>query len=137
MTMGIRFFRKPRRFSPYEGYNKDGSKMEFMEQIEVANWLKSTHPDVLFTASIAGVNLSANTAKRMRAMGYSAGTPDLAIFEPKNGHHGLFIEMKRVGKFNVSPGQLEWHGKLKARGYAFAVCNGSEHAIKTIEEYLK
>lgn len=135
--MGIRFPGKGRRFSPYEGYNKDGSKMEFMEQIEVVNWLKENHPDVLFTASVGGVRLHPVTAKRMVAMGYSAGTPDLILFQACGSFHGLCIEMKRIGKFNVSPDQVEWHGKLKERGYAVAVCNGAEHAIKTIGEYLK
>lgn len=72
---------------------------------------------------------------KLKAEGVSAGVPDLFIPIPKQGYHGLFVEMK-VGKNRTSPEQDEWLALLRKNGYRAAVCYGADAAIKTIDDYI-
>jgi hypothetical protein len=69
-------------------------------------------------------------------MGYTNGTPDLLIFEPRQRFHGLFIELK-AEKGVASDDQLKFIAKASFNDYATAVCWGYEEAIKTIDKYLR
>ena len=44
--------------------------------------------------SLNGVKLSGTQAKIAKGQGMLSGVPDLFLPVPKNGYHGLFIEMK-------------------------------------------
>jgi hypothetical protein len=110
-------------------------------QISVANYLRSKYPMVLFTISPALFIKSMFMAKRIKAMGYRAGTPDLMIFEQRGDYHGLFIEMKTpetyfCKKGKVSTEQVAIQGILLTKGYQCVVCYGSEEAIKVIDDYM-
>lgn len=77
----------------------------------------------------------------MKRMGYSRGTPDIFIEEPRNGYHGLRIEMKTrktawSEKGSISTEQKGWIDKLNQRGYFAVFCFGRDEAIKVIDEYL-
>ena len=50
--------------------------------------------------------------------------------------HGLFIVLKRIRKFKVSAEQIRFGARMKARGYATAICNGADAAWKEILAYL-
>jgi hypothetical protein len=76
------------------------------------------------------------TAVRMKREGVKKGVPDLFLPVSRNGLHGLFIELKRVGE-KATKEQSDWLSKLYYQGYSTAVCHGAESAIETIEEYLK
>lgn len=75
--------------------------------------------------------------KRLRDMGLRAGFPDLGLFVPRSGYHGLFIEMKRTKGGQVEESQKGWHAELRARGYRVEVCKGCDAAIAAITDYLK
>jgi hypothetical protein len=101
-------------------------------QIEVVNYLKIKFPNVLFTISPNGMKLPMLVAKRMKAMGYRAGTPDLIILEPRDDHHGLFIELKtRTG--TASYQQEDFMKMANARGYKVAMCRGYNEAVFQLE----
>ena len=60
----------------------------------------------------------------------------MALFVKRGGYGALFIELKRRTGGRISPDQTAWHERLKAAGYAVAVCYGASEAIQTIENYL-
>lgn len=78
---------------------------------------------------------SVRLASTLKAQGLKAGVPDICIMEPRNGHHGLFIEMKVSGN-RPTKSQLDWLKRLSDRSYATAVCYSAEQAIRVVKEYL-
>lgn len=87
------------------------------------------------------------TAARFKAMGTKAGFPDLFLFVPKGGYHGLFIELKRP-KSKTADSKTRQAGKvqltqqimldrLSAMGYKVVVAYGANHAIDEIKAYLE
>lgn len=86
------------------------------------------------------------TATNFRAMGTKAGFPDLFLFIPHGGYHGLFIELKRP-KGRTKDGKTRQAGKvselqqamidrLNAQGYKAVVAYGANGAIDEIKAYL-
>lgn len=55
---------------------------------------------------------------------------------PRNGFHGLYIEMK-YGRNKTTDQQKEWLKELAAQGYFTAVCYGAEEAKRVISKYLE
>jgi hypothetical protein len=109
---------------------------EYHIQVAVVQWLKINHPEVLFTIAPSGMKLPIQVAARLKKMGYSAGTPDIMIFESRNKYHGLFIELKtKTGRVTTQQG--EWSTALISRGYMALVCRSFEDAVATINTYLK
>ncbi len=122
---------------------------ENAEQQTTVNHLKTRYPNVLFTTGLLGIRLPAWAMWLLNALGYRSGTPDIHIYEPRRGYHGLFIEMKRprseymdggkrvvVYPGKVTPEQAEFHHELEKRGYYVAVCYSSKEAEKVIDWYL-
>lgn len=112
------------------------SKPEQKIQIAVANYLRLAYPNLLFTISPAGLIRGLGTAMIMKRMGYTNGTPDLLIFEPRQRFHGLFVELK-ADKGVTSDDQLKFIAKASSNGYATAVCWGYDEAVATIDKYLR
>ena len=110
---------------------------EEMEQRALTAWLSARFPTVLFYAVPNGGWRSKATAGKLKATGVKPGVPDLVIAEPRSGHHGLYIELKRAKGGQLSPFQKEWLAALKARGYRAEVCAGADAAQAVITEYLK
>jgi len=99
---------------------------------------ETSHPDALMAYAIP------NAAKRgpalaaiMKAEGMKAGVPDVCIPVPRNGHHGLYIEMKRSdGGAGPTEEQACWIRGLSAHGYRAEVCKGFESARRVVVDYL-
>lgn len=112
------------------------AKEEFSIQCAVVHFLRVTFPFALFTISpITKIN-SKITAMNMKRMGYTSGTPDLMIFEPRLQYHGLFIEFKSP-KGKVSDYQQTFLTSLRNRGYCAQVCNSVDMGKLIINEYFK
>lgn len=79
---------------------------------------------------------SHKTGARMKAEGLRRGVPDICLPVARGGHHGLYIEMKRVKNSKVTKEQFEWIEALVAQGYVAAVCRGCDEAISLITSYL-
>ncbi len=75
-------------------------------------------------------------AQKLKAEGLRAGVPDLCLPVPRDGFHGMFIEMK-VGKNKPSDEQVKFLDTLAEQGYYAAVCWGAEEVIREIREYLE
>ena len=75
------------------------------------------------------------TAIALKAQGVKSGVPDMCLPVARNGHHGLYIELKRQKGGVVSETQKSWITALAKQGYKAVVCRGAEEAIGTIKEY--
>lgn len=76
------------------------------------------------------------TAGRLKASGVKAGVPDLFWPVARNGHHGLFIEMKRLKGGRESDAQVHMGDALAKEGYAVKLCRGFDEAKAALEEYF-
>lgn len=112
---------------------------ESQEQILVMEWaelMKVKYPELEALHHIPNGGMrNIITAVRMKKEGVKKGVPDLCLPVPKNGYHGLYIEMKRQ-KGLASKEQGWWIEFLTKHGYRAKVCNGFEEAKKVLLNYL-
>lgn len=114
--------------------------LESAEGIRLKNWA-DYHP--LIKGRLVHNKNEGKTSwqngKSLKAQGVRAGYPDYHLPFPRKGHHGLYIELKRINKkiSTVQPEQQEWLDWLNSMGFVAVTCWGADEAIKTIEEYLK
>ena len=109
---------------------------EYAIQSAFVRYLELMYPDLLYTISPAGFIMSAGMAMKMMRMGYRKGTPDLTIYAPRGGYHGLFIEFKDP-KGVVSDQQRKFLDQAYELGYATAVCYSTAEAIAVLDKHLK
>ena len=64
------------------------------------------------------------TGARLKAEGVVAGVPDVFLASPRQGFHGLYIEMKRQRGGTVQATQKELITALRQAGYRVEVCKG-------------
>lgn len=112
---------------------------EYQEQKALFKWAaarSATLPSLrLLFAVPNGGQRSIITAKRLKDTGTKRGVPDIFLAVPRNGKHGMFIEMKaQCGK--MSTDQHEWCKALVEQGYAVYLCYGWEQASNAILRYL-
>lgn len=74
-------------------------------------------------------------AARMKAGGIKAGVWDLMLPIARQGHHGLWVEMKH-GKNGLSDKQVEWGERMRLAGYKTVTAWTSREAEEAIAEYL-
>ena len=111
---------------------------EHTEQVAVIQWYRYQYPKYakcLWAIPNGGVR-HIGTAVKLKAEGGMAGVPDLFLMIPKDGWHGLFIEMKVKGG-KLSDSQKEFMGLATLMGYQAVVCYGFDEAKDAITEYLK
>jgi hypothetical protein len=98
----------------------------------LAIWL--TLNKVLFCASAGGLRTSRSQAIRMKRAGYKAGHPDIVIYEPRAGWHGMTIEDK-IGTY-PSQEQKTWQVELLKRGY-YAIIVPGKFDFREARKYLE
>ena len=115
--------------------------LEKDEQKALTRWVKAhmgRWPDLKMYIHIPNEGKrSPRMGEELKEMGMAVGFPDVFIFTPKGGMHGMAIEMKRTKGGKVSPEQAQWIADLVAQGYCACVCYGWEAAAKAIERYMK
>jgi len=120
---------------PVKTTRKARCPLEHEEQSAFIKWCSMKGINMIFAIPNAAKR-GWKTASMMKAEGMKAGVPDLFIAMPKNGYHGLFIEMKRIKGGSLSTEQKQWICELNRQGYKAEVCQGCDMAIKVIEAYL-
>ena len=117
-------------------------------QVQVADYLRLRYPKVLFHSDFgSGIKLTKGQAmKQKRQNGGRRGWPDMCVAEPRNGLHGLFIELKAKGvRLKKKDGtwasehlaeQNEVLQALSNKGYAAYFAVGFEEAKQIIDDYL-
>lgn len=120
---------------------------EFDLQKRVCAYLRVAHPSVDFMSdTIGSLKLTKFQAKRnsqIQKPGFK--TPDLLIFLPKGGYHGLFIELKAESPYKLN-GDLKANAhireqsvtisKLKSLGYYADFQWNFDSIVKLINWYL-
>jgi hypothetical protein len=108
------------------------------EHLALIEWL-DYFPDIksyLLHIPNQGIH-SLNYRKKLTKMGLKKGVSDFFLAYPTKTYHGLWIELKRKEKFNISTEQQEWIVKMKSKGYAAYFAYGWEHARYLILTYLE
>ncbi len=113
---------------------------EHEEQVNLFAWAKYMENQIPELKSIFhipnGGHRHKAVAAKMKAEGVKAGVPDIFLACPRDGYHGLFIEMK-AGKNRTTKNQNEWIQRLLGAGYMVVVCYGWEAAKQEILDYLQ
>lgn len=107
---------------------------EQQEQFVLAHWLRLKN--IPHHHSPNGGYRNPIEAAKFKRLGTSPGFPDIFIPEPRKGHHGLFLELKRVKGGVLSESQAQWGELLIKNGYAWHEPRGAEEAINIITDYL-
>ena len=117
-------------------------------QRAVCDYIRYRYPGVMFNSDLAGATkLTPGQAIAMSNLRDHRVYPDLAIFEPRNGHYGLFIELKKEGEKIYTRAetlvadphireQEECLRKLRSRGYRAEFAVGFDQARAIIDDYL-
>lgn len=119
----------------------DGKRKPFerIEQAITLLWLEWRSPVAfeMTTATPMGGYRPDGSGGQLRGEGAKAGIPDLYMDIPRNGYHGLRIEMKKSDRSaQPSDDQKGWLQRLADHGYKAVLCRGHQAAIKTISLYL-
>ena len=82
---------------------------------------------------------SSQYGSALNRLGRKKGVPDWPVMIPKNGYHGLYIELKRSRKrdSSVDKEQVKFLLQAESLGYKCVICYGYKAALHVIEEYLK
>lgn len=108
---------------------------EHIEAVKLATKLNWLLQDVLWF-KIANERKAAKERVYFAAEGVKAGVPDIFIAEPRKGHHGLFLELKRLRGGAVSKAQKDFAKMAEARGYKVVFPKGAEEAFLAVKDYL-
>lgn len=116
---------------------------ESTEQQAVVSWFNLAYPKYRLISipngqMIGGRNKFALIAK-YKAEGLTPGVSDLFLCVPKNGFHGLWLEMKDKGKGakSLSKEQAAWLDDMRNMGYQAEWAAGFEQAKEVITNYLE
>ena len=113
---------------------------EDQEQAALFDWARmaeGAYPELQWFHAIPnGGKRNIVTASKMKATGTKPGVPDTFLPVPRNGYHGLYIELKRRKGGRISPEQKKCMEFLRGLGYRVEVCMGFQEAVETIKDYL-
>jgi len=107
------------------------SQVAFFERVK----LDYRTRDLLIFAVPNGGPRHIVAALKLKREGVKKGVPDIFVDEPRQGFHGMRIEMKRKGG-KQTPEQLEIMKSYTQKGYGYALCFGAEHAWDSLMDYL-
>lgn len=115
---------------------------------QVCKYLKAQYPNVMFLSDFAaGIKMSIGMASRQSLQKSNHAFPDIMIFEPRGGYHGLFLEVKKdngifykgtdnIKKNNHVEEQQECLNLLVKKGYRATFGCGFEDCKLIIDQYM-
>jgi hypothetical protein len=81
--------------------------------------------------------IGGDALRHCKELGHIPGMPDIFLFLPRGGFHGLFIELKTLKRSSrLRRGQVEFSKVLGANGYAVHSCHGYRECIRVIDAYV-
>jgi len=116
--------------------------------IKVAQYIRSTYPDIIFTSESSGVRLTIGQAVLLKKLRSDKAMPDLWLLEARKGFHGMLLELKKEGTIIYKKdGELRRDKHLKEqeeilkrltdKGYFAKFCVGFDAAKSLIDFYLR
>lgn len=120
---------------------EDTVQMRVFDWLGIAKWRGVPLRDIA-NGSAVGVVIGGDARQRamrmarLKRMGVQVGFPDLVLYLPAAPYHGLAIELKKEHGGRLEDSQREWLRKLPRMGYDTHVCEGFEHAVRTITTYV-
>ena len=120
---------------------------EYNQQCTTVEWYKWQWP--IFAGCIMAIPNGAHLAGdkiirakkmiRMKKEGFKNGVSDLLIAVPRGTYHGLWVEMKDVGKniTDVTDDQMKHLQLMRKMGYRAEWCPGADAAMQVIAEYMR
>jgi len=121
-------------------------KEEEKLQIAICNYIRLQYPTVVFTSEASGLRLPIGLAVKAKKMRSKHTLPDLWILEPKNGYHGLIIELKAKSAYNDKGklkqtkhvlDQMDTMVYLGRKGYLSAFIGSFDKGKELIDNYMK
>lgn len=117
---------------------------EHDQQVTVVDWWDKQYPALskclmsIPSGSIMGGKNKWGQINKLKSEGWRKGVSDLFIAVPKNGKHGLWVEMKDVKKTlcSVSNEQMAHIALMNEMGYEAIWCAGADVAIAAIKVYM-
>ena len=125
--------KKPNR-QPNKTPRKNGEKKA---QQECFVWAYNNRPEVRgLLASIENAETGgARKVMQAKAAGMLPGFADMVLLMPRNGYHGLFIELKCVGG-RQSPAQKTFEANVTEQGYLYEIVFVEPQAIEAFKLVL-
>jgi len=123
--------------------NKLPIRSEYQEQCAIFDFAQimittGQYPELrLLNGSLNGVKLSIGQAVKAKKNGMKRGYPDIFLPVARGGHHGLYIELKRISGGKLEDEQDFWLQDLSDQGYFACVCRGADAAKRVIINYLR
>ena len=118
------------------------SRSEKCEQIDLnfhcARLWPIEYKSMWHTVNESGASGSVRYGSELNKRGRKKGVSDWIVAVPKNGFHGLFLELKKEGK-DASPISKEQRDFLLCQqqlDYKCVVAHGYKAALKAIDDYL-
>lgn len=126
---------------------KNPRPTEYDLHLQVVEYLTIQYPRTIFRTDLGGIRLPIGLAVKVAKLQCGRAFPDLVVMEPRRGHHGLCIELKRDhAELYKKDGQMrdDVHfaeqaamlEELKRRGYWAVFACGFEEAKRVIDWYL-
>lgn len=123
-------------------------KTESELQIKLAEYIRTKYPNVIFHSDFgSGIKMTIGQAIKNKKQQSNHKWLDMFIAEPRNGEHGLFLELKKKGT-KLYNKKMEWVNShieeqaltinlLISKGYKASFAVGYENAISLIDDYMK
>jgi hypothetical protein len=113
----------------------------------VCDYIRAQYPKVIFISESSGVRCSPGMAKKLKRTRSNHTHLDIYILEPKDGYHGLIIELKAVDIYQKKSPELflknehvndqkKTIDKLNKKGYKATFAVKFDAARKIIDNYL-
>jgi len=113
----------------------------------ICDYIKVQYPKILFNSDMSGIKLTKGQAVKASKLRSNKGYPDISIYEPRGGFHGLFVELKKEGEvlYKRNGAAVTEHVReqiicmylLRTKGYCAGFAIGFNEAKTVIDDYLK
>lgn len=114
--------------------SEDDEQIAVMQWARLQNYKDGKVADYLHHSPNGG-SRNVIEASKFKRMGVMKGFPDLFLFVPNGGYHGLLIELKAENG-RLQPTQKIVLNRMAELGYCCKVCFGADQAIGEIKNYL-
>lgn len=106
---------------------------EHRHQARLHTWLKRS--GILHFAPANEGKRTESETRRLTAVGFTCGVPDIWVLEARQPWHALVLELKSE-KGEVSGAQHYWLAELGQRGYRALVSRSFAESVNIVTDYL-